>query len=58
MNTAMKKLMAFLHELVKDLGLKFLNGLLLGFLAICIMWFLGFTLKMSYVMFMKGWDFI
>jgi hypothetical protein len=54
----LKKALAFSNDLAKDLGLKFLNGILLAFIWILLMWMIGFTAKMSYIMFFKGWDFL
>jgi hypothetical protein len=58
MNNMLKKALAFSNDLAKDLGLKFLNGILLAFIWILLMWMIGFTAKMSYIMFFKGWDFL
>ena len=45
-------------EVLKSIGLKFANGVLLVFLWALLVWFIGFFIKTTYVLFLKGWNFL
>lgn len=43
---------------MKELALKFANGILLGFLWLLAIFAIGLGIKLSYVFFMHGWNLI
>lgn len=43
---------------MKDLALKFANGILLGILWLAFVFLTGFIIKLTYSFFMSGWNFI
>lgn len=43
---------------MKDLALKFANGILLGALWLVFIFLTGFIIKLTYSFFMYGWNFI
>jgi len=44
--------------MLKDLALKFANGILLGALFLVLVFLTGFIIKLTYTFFLSGWNFI
>lgn len=43
---------------MKDLAIKFGNGLIIGIVWLLLMFSIGLGIKVSYFMFLKGWNLI